>query len=53
MRKYVLQYAGYLPTDYPMIIGHALWGQTAAIVPLPHVGEWWAVVDPPMGNLLK
>jgi glycosyltransferase involved in cell wall biosynthesis len=43
MREPVLQKAGYLPTDYHLILDHTLWVRMAAIAPLLHVAEFWAV----------
>lgn len=43
MRQAILHQAGYLPTDYHLILDHTLWVRTAAQAPLLHVGEVWAV----------
>ena len=43
MRQGVLQQAGYLPTDYHLILDHTLWVRIAALVPLLHVADFWAV----------
>jgi glycosyltransferase involved in cell wall biosynthesis len=43
MRQPVLQQAGYLPTDYHLILDHTLWVRIAAQSSLLHVGEFWAV----------
>jgi glycosyltransferase involved in cell wall biosynthesis len=43
MRHLVLQQAGYLPTDYHLILDHTLWVRMAAIAPLLHMAEFWAV----------
>jgi glycosyltransferase involved in cell wall biosynthesis len=43
MRQVVLHQAGYLPTDYHLILDHTLWVRIAALAPLMHVGEFWAV----------
>jgi len=39
----LLQKAGYLPIDYHLILDHTLWVRMAAIAPLLHVTEFWAV----------
>jgi glycosyltransferase involved in cell wall biosynthesis len=43
MRQPALQHAGYLPTDYHMILDHTLWVRIAARYPIYHVDEYWAV----------
>jgi glycosyltransferase involved in cell wall biosynthesis len=43
MRKEILQQAGYLPTGYHLILDHTLWVRMAALAPLLHVGDVWAV----------
>jgi glycosyltransferase involved in cell wall biosynthesis len=43
MRRSVLQRAGYLPADYHLILDHTLWVRMAAIAPILHVSEFWAV----------
>lgn len=43
MRKEALQQAGFLPTDYHMILDHTLWVRIAARYPILHVAEYWAV----------
>jgi glycosyltransferase involved in cell wall biosynthesis len=43
MRQPALQNAGYLPTDYHLILDHTLWVRIAARYPIIHVGEYWAV----------
>ena len=43
MRQPVLQQVGYLPTDYHLILDHTLWVRIAALAPLLHMAEFWAV----------
>ena len=43
MRQPILHHAGYLPTDYHLILDHTLWVRIAAQAPLLHVDEVWAV----------
>ena len=43
IRQAALQQAGYLPTQYHMVLDHALWVRIAALAPILHVGEYWAV----------
>jgi glycosyltransferase involved in cell wall biosynthesis len=43
MRREALQGAGYLSTDYHLVLDHALWIRIASQYPLLHVGEFWAV----------
>lgn len=43
MRQPALQHAGYLLTDYHLILDHTLWVRIAARYPIIHVGEYWAV----------
>jgi len=43
MRVQALQQAGFLPTNYHMILDHTLWVRIAAQYPILHVGEYWAV----------
>ena len=43
MRADALQQAGYLPTDYHLILDHILWVRIAAQFPVLHVGKYWAV----------
>ncbi len=43
MREKALRQAGYLPTQYNLILDHALWVLIAARYPILHVGEYWAV----------
>ena len=43
MRKDALQKAGFLPTDYHLILDHTLWVQIAARYPILHIGEFWSV----------
>ncbi len=43
IRQAILQQAGYLPTQYHMVLDHALWVRIAALAPILHVGEFWAV----------
>jgi len=43
MRQAALQRAGLLPTQYHMVLDHALWVRIAALAPILHVGEYWAV----------
>jgi glycosyltransferase involved in cell wall biosynthesis len=43
MRRDALMEAGYLCTDYHMVLDHNLWIQVAARHPILHVGQYWAV----------
>jgi glycosyltransferase involved in cell wall biosynthesis len=43
MRQSVLHRAGYLSTDYHMILDHSLWVRIASQSPLLHVDEFWSV----------
>ena len=43
MRRAALQQAGYLTTQYHMILDHSLWVRLASHAPILHVGEFWAV----------
>lgn len=43
MRVEALQQAGFLPTDYHMILDHTLWVRIAARYPILHISEYWAV----------
>jgi len=43
MRQPVLTHAGYLPTDYHLILDHTLWVRIASQTTLLHVSEFWAV----------
>jgi glycosyltransferase involved in cell wall biosynthesis len=43
MRKQALHEAGYLPTQYNLILDHALWVLIAARYPILHINEYWAV----------
>ena len=43
MRREALAEAGYLCTDYHMVLDHYLWIQIAARHPILHVGQYWAV----------
>jgi glycosyltransferase involved in cell wall biosynthesis len=43
MRREALIEAGYLCTDYHMVLDHNLWIQIAARHPILHVGQYWAV----------
>lgn len=43
MRRDVLLRAGFLRTDYHLILDHELWIRMAARAPLLHVDEFWAV----------
>lgn len=43
MRRPVLEAAGFLPTDYHLILDHALWIQIAARAPILHLDGYWAV----------
>jgi glycosyltransferase involved in cell wall biosynthesis len=43
MCQVILHQAGYLPTDYHLILDHTLWVRIAALAPLLHVDEFWAV----------
>lgn len=43
MRSEALQKAGFLSTDYHLILDHALWVRIAANYPIFHIGEYWAV----------
>jgi glycosyltransferase involved in cell wall biosynthesis len=43
MRKIALHEAGYLPTQYNLILDHALWVLIAARYPILHINEYWAV----------
>jgi glycosyltransferase involved in cell wall biosynthesis len=43
MRQNALREAGYLPTQYNLILDHALWVLIAARYPILHVSEYWAV----------
>ncbi len=43
MRREALIEAGYLCTDYHMVLDHNLWIQIAARHPVLHVGQYWAV----------
>jgi glycosyltransferase involved in cell wall biosynthesis len=43
MRHAALREAGFLPTQYDLILDHALWVLIAAKYPILHVGEFWAV----------
>jgi glycosyltransferase involved in cell wall biosynthesis len=43
MRKDALQQAGFLPTNYQLILDHTLWVQIATRYPILHIGEYWSV----------
>jgi glycosyltransferase involved in cell wall biosynthesis len=43
MRQVVLHQAGFLPLEYHLILDHTLWVRIAALSPLLHVDEVWAV----------
>jgi glycosyltransferase involved in cell wall biosynthesis len=43
MRRDALEQAGYLATQFHMILDHSLWVRIAARYPLRHVSEFWAV----------
>jgi glycosyltransferase involved in cell wall biosynthesis len=43
MRRDVLLRAGYLRPEYHLILDHDLWIRMAALAPLFHVNEFWAV----------
>ncbi len=43
MRQPILHQAGYLPTDYHLILDHTLWVRMAVLAPILHVSEVWAV----------
>jgi len=43
MRRTALEQAGYLITDFHMILDHSLWIRIAANYPILHVDEYWAV----------
>jgi len=43
MRQSALQQAGFLSTQYHMVLDHALWVRIATQAPILHVGEYWAV----------
>ena len=43
MHRPILHQAGYLPTDYHLILDHTLWVRMAALAPILHVSEVWAV----------
>jgi hypothetical protein len=43
MRREALQRAGYLYSDYHMVLDHNLWIQIAARYPILHVDQYWAV----------
>ncbi len=43
MRRDALQQAGFLPSNYHLILDHTLWVHIAARYPILHVGEYWAV----------
>lgn len=43
MRREVLMQAGFLRSDYHLILDHDLWIRMAALAPLIHVDEFWAV----------
>src|SRR4030042_628432 len=43
MRTDALQQAGFLPSNYHLILDHTLWLQIAARYPILHVSEYWAV----------
>jgi len=43
MRRSVLEAAGYLDTDYHLILDHELWVRMAARAPIRHVPQFWAL----------
>jgi glycosyltransferase involved in cell wall biosynthesis len=43
IRRDVLQRACYLPEDYHLILDHTLWVKIAAMAPILHISEFWAV----------
>lgn len=43
MRREVLSQAGFLSNDYHLILDHSLWVKIAALAPILHVSEYWAV----------
>jgi Glycosyl transferase family 2 len=43
MRKDALHQAGFLPTNYHLILDHTLWVQIAARYPILHISEYWSV----------
>ena len=43
MRRKALERAGFLCTDYHMVLDHHLWIQIAKRYPILHVGQYWAV----------
>jgi glycosyltransferase involved in cell wall biosynthesis len=43
MRSDAFEKAGFLPSEYNLILDHTLWVQIAARSPIFHIGEYWAV----------
>jgi glycosyltransferase involved in cell wall biosynthesis len=43
MRRSALEQAGFLPTNYHLILDHTLWIQIAARTPILHIDDYWAV----------
>jgi glycosyltransferase involved in cell wall biosynthesis len=43
MRRSALEQAGKLSTDYHLILDHVLWIRIAALGPIRHFGQYWAV----------
>jgi glycosyltransferase involved in cell wall biosynthesis len=43
MHQAALQQAGFLHTDYHMILDHSLWVRIAAKFPILHINEYWSV----------
>lgn len=43
MRREALRQAGFLSTDYHLILDHALWIKITALGPILHVPEYWSV----------
>lgn len=43
MRQQALQRAGFLSMHYDLILDHALWTRIAALHPILHINEYWAV----------
>lgn len=43
MRREALEEAGFLPSDFHLILDHSLWISIASRRPIVHVGEFWAV----------
>jgi tetratricopeptide (TPR) repeat protein len=43
MRRSLLEQAEYLPLEYHLILDHVLWIQMAALAPIVHIPQVWAV----------